>query len=463
MERRSGGRIVRALIASTATLSLLVAVAGAVGMRTILRADTVGINCWDGGPPPCSPLPSGGPDPSIGKCAQDVCNYLIVGSDSRRGLTPEEQEQFGTDRDIGGENRTDTIMVVHTDPSREKAVVLTFPRDLWVDVPDHGFQKINSAFEGGVRGGGPALMAHTIHRLTGLQINHFLYVDLAGFQEIVDTLGGVELNIPTQLDDPLTDLHLQPGIQVLNGHDALAYVRTRALACDEMNPDFARIGRQQQFLRALINRMLQPTQLALAPSLVQPILGNLRRDPELKVADLAYLVGQLEGVDTGAVEFRAVPGSSKLIYPPEYPSGLAIVEMDPSAERLFAALRNGRALPSIGDQLEGQPQSPANITVPVVDVGAVGSAGEVLDTLSVSGFDISEGIVPPEGLNLSTKRSVIVAGPDAFVQAQVVQQYLPQLKIVEEAGFSGVAVVVTPDYAPADPAEGAPTAECIAV
>ena len=461
MER--GGRIVRALVASTATLSLLVAVVGAIGMRTILRADTVGTNCWDGGPPPCGTPPSVDSEPSIGRCAEDVCNYLIVGSDSRRGLTPAEQVQFGTDRDIGGENRTDTIMVVHTDPNREKAVVLTFPRDLWVDVPGHGLQKINSAFEGGVRGGGPALMAHTIHRLTGLEINHFLYVDLAGFQDIVDTLGGVELNIPTRLDDPLTDLHLQPGIQFLNGHDALAYVRTRALACDAMNPDFARIGRQQQFLRALINRMLQPSQLAQAPSLVQPILGNLRRDPDLKVADLAYLVGQLQGVDTGAVEFRAVPGSSKLIYPPEYPSGLAIVEMDPAAERLFAALRDGRTLPPVGEQLEGQPQSPANITVPVVDGDATVSASEVLDTLSVSGFDISEGIVTPLELDVSAKRSAIVAGPDAIVQAQVVQQYLPQLKIVEQASFSGVAVVVSSDYVPADPAEGAPTAECIAV
>jgi LCP family protein required for cell wall assembly len=462
MERVAAGRFARVLVGITATLSLLVAAAGAIGIQTILRADTVGITCWNGGRPPCSPPPDTAEAP-IGPCARDVCNYLIVGSDSRRGLTPEEQERFGTDKEIGGENRTDTIMVLHTDPDREKAVVLSFPRDLWVDVPDHGFQKINAAFEGGIRGGGPALMARTIHRLTGLEINHFLYVDLVGFQQIVDTLGGVELNVPTRLDDPLTDLHLRPGIQVLNGHDALAYVRTRALRCDETNPDFARIGRQQQFLRALINRMLQPSQLAQAPSLVHPILGNLRRDPDLKVADLAYLVGQLQGVDTGAVEFRAVPGSSKLIYPPEYPSGLAIVEMDPSAERLFAALRTGRALPSIGDQLEGQPQSPANIAVPVVDVGASTLAGDVLNTLSVSGFDISEGILPPEELNVPDKRSAIVAGPEDLVQAQVVQQYLPQLRIVENSGYAGVAVVVTADYQPADPAAGAPTAECIAV
>ncbi len=455
------GRVVRALVAATATVSLLAAIAGVVAIRTILRAGVVGVDCFEGGPPPCPELPEGGVDP-VGPCVRDVCNYLILGSDSRRGLTPEELKRFGTDKDIGGENRADTIMVVHTDPDREKAVVLSFPRDLWVDIPGRGFSKINTAFEGGIKEGGPLLMAKTIHRLTGLKINHYLYVDLAGFQDIVDELGGVELNIPTKLDDDLTDLHLQPGVQVLNGYDALAYVRTRGLPCDEGNPDLARIGRQQQFLRALINRMLQPSQLARAPFLVQPILSNLRRDPGLKIPNLAYLVGQLQGMTTGAVEFRAVPGSSKLIYPAGYPSGLAIVEMHPTADRLFEAIRRGRTLPPIGEQLENVSTSPANIAVPVVDDGDAILAADVLDLLSVSGFDISEGVVPTGVLDLP-KRSAIVYGSGDLVKAQVVQQYLPQLKIVEVKGFSGVAVVVTEDYRSADPAEGAPLADCIVV
>ena len=319
MEPASHGRVTRALVAVTATLALLIAVLAGVAIQTIQSAEDVGTQCFDGGPPPCADPNEDGP---IGPCAADVCNYLILGSDSRRGLTAEEQERFGTDGDIGGENRTDTIMVVHTDPTRAKAIVLTFPRDLWVEIPGHGFGKINGAFEGGITGGGPGMMASTIHRLTGFKINHYLYVDLAGFQDIVDELGGVEMHIPAQLDDELTDLHLRPGPQVLDGHDALGYVRTRHLPCDERNPDFARIGRQQQFLRALVNRMLEPAQLARAPALVRPVLRNLRRDPELKIPDLAYLVGQLQGVDTGAVEFRAVPGTSALIHPTGYRTGL---------------------------------------------------------------------------------------------------------------------------------------------
>src|SRR5262249_58999357 len=134
---------------------------------------------------------------STSSCTYQRCNYLLLGSVSRSGLPPNEQQQFGTNADIGGSNRADTIMLVHTDPALQKAIVVSFPRDLWVRIADgHGHAKINSAFEGGVSGGGPQLMADTVSQLTGLRIDHYLYIDLAGFQNVVDTLGGVTLCIP---------------------------------------------------------------------------------------------------------------------------------------------------------------------------------------------------------------------------------------------------------------------------
>lgn len=440
------GRAIRVLVAVGATLSLMAAVAAGVAIGTVQIVGDAGKTCFGGGPPPCH---TEQPEDAVGPCADDVCNYLILGSDSRRGLTPEELIAFGTDKDIGGENRADTIMVVHTDPAREKAIVLTFPRDLWVPIPGRGSFKINTAFEGGIKEGGPLLMARTIHRLTGLEINHYLYVDLAGFQDVVDALGGVELNVPCRLDDPLTDLHLRPGVQMLDGHDALGFVRTRHLSGDEANPDFARIGRQQQFLRALINRMLQPSQLARAPSLVEPILSNLRRDPDLEIPGLVYLVGQLQGIDTGAVEFRAVPGTPKLIHPSGYPDGLAIVEMAPSAERLFGALRSGRRIPPSVDLL-GVAPSPANITVPVVDGGDATAASDALELLSVAGFDVAGGVVAEGEVDVPVRGPAIVFGPGQLSYAQVVQQHLPQLELVEAGGYGGVAVVVTEDYRPPD-------------
>ena len=89
-------------------------------------------------------------------------------------------------------------MLVHTDPNLQKAIIVSFPRDLWVNIPGHGYDKINAAFEGGIEGGGPLLVAKTIHALTGLKINHYLYVDLAGFQGVVKTLGGVDMCIPAE-------------------------------------------------------------------------------------------------------------------------------------------------------------------------------------------------------------------------------------------------------------------------
>ncbi len=88
-------------------------------------------------------------------------------------------------------------MLVHVDPIQQRAIVLSFPRDLWVRIPGRGFDKINAAFEGGLQHGGPQLMAQTVANLTGLAVDHYLYVDLAGFQRIVDTMGGVPMCIPS--------------------------------------------------------------------------------------------------------------------------------------------------------------------------------------------------------------------------------------------------------------------------
>ena len=156
----------------------------------------------------------------------------------------------------------------------------------------------------------PALVASTVHDLTGLKINHVLYVDLAGFQGVIDTLGGVDMcisgenvNTPGYVEsedggrddqrgllqgaghivDPRTGLDMKPGCQRFPSDQALAYVRTRHLKCDSAAPDFYRIQRQQQFLRAVINRLLQPDQLAQLPLMIKPILSNLRRDDALKI------------------------------------------------------------------------------------------------------------------------------------------------------------------------------------
>ncbi len=466
-ERTSGhGTVARLLVGVTASIALLV---GLVTIGVTLRW----LQLRDVGVEPFTEVaPSGAPSAAPGPCAQKACNYLLLGSDSRAGLP----DEFGTNEDIGGTTRADTIMLVHTDPRLKKAIVLSFPRDLWVRIPGRGFDRINTAFEGGVKGGGPQLMAQTISDLTRLPIDHYLYLDLDGFRNIVDTLGGVDMCIPAynvntpgwltgtdadgqptrvyvddvgHIADPNSGLNIEPGCQRLDGTQSLAYVRSRHLPCDHV-PDFSRIGRQQQFLRAVVNQMLRPSVVVKAPSLVSPVLENLRRDEGLLPSDLVYLVGQLRGLNTGAVEFRAVPGVAG------WEGTRAVVRVDPSATKIFAAIRDGLALGVAGTQLISTPPSEANTTVAVVDARSGGKASGVADVLADAGFDVSAGIWSEEKGPADVRGPAIVFRPGADVYAQVVSAYFPGLAVIESDQLRGVqvAIVVPASYVPVLPGDG---------
>jgi LCP family protein required for cell wall assembly len=477
-KRRSHGRIVRAFVVGTASLSILIGVGTAFSAANWvgLRHRGVDSTTFTRPTPTSSDDSNAGSELKTSNCSSGPCNFLVLGSDSRANLTPEQQAEFGSNQDIGGSNRADTIMVVHTDPSLEKAIILSFPRDLWVKIRDRGMDRINSAFEGGIEGGGPQRMADTILDLTGLQTDHYLYVDLAGFQNVVETLGGVYMCIPAydvntpgyltqdtatgqrtvyygepgHIVDPNTGLDLTPGCQHLNGYQALAFVRTRHLPCDSI-PDFSRIGRQQQFLRAVINQLLEPSELARAPGLVQPILENMHRDSGLLPGDLVYLVGQLRGLVTGAAEFRAVPAVGKTV------NGLDVLHMLPVAHQIFDAINRGEPLGDIGKHLPLTATSPANIQVAVIDDNSGGKADEAEQVLADSGFDVSPGIwsadKKPAGVSGA---AAIVYKPGHDEEADVVAKYLPGVKFIESAKLGGVAVavVVTGAYTQQQPSGG---------
>jgi len=471
---RSTGGFVRTLVAVAASLSVVGGLAVGATAARWYSLRKVGVDTGTVWVPPAG---SAGTFYPTGSCSDRPCNYLLLGTDSRAGLSPEEQTHFGDNADIGGTSRADTIMLVHTDPNLQKAIVLSFPRDLWVDIPGHGTNKINTAFEGGLSGGGPQLMRETLWKLTGLQIDHYLYVDLNGFQDVVNTLGGVELCIPgynvntpgwvegtdadgnpTQIHydevghivDPNTGLDVVPGCQKLDGSQGLAYVRARHLPCDTI-PDFARIGRQQQFMRAVINQMLKPAQIAKAPGLVGPVLASLHRDQGFLPGDLVYLVGQMRGLSTGAVEFRAVPGTDAMV------GSTSVVRMDPSAEQIFAAIRDGKPITGVGTQLAVTPPSEANTTVAVIDAGGGEAAQQVEDTLTNAGFNITPGIVSgvaPPGV----KGAAILYRPGDAAYADVVSKYFPGLQVVEVKGLQeSVAILVPTGFHPTAPGDGGGT------
>lgn len=443
----------RTLLAITASFALIVSLGAGVGMAAFL---------WAQGELDETSVPIG-ENPTTGeatyrggKCEQEPCNYLLLGSDSREGLSRQEQVDFGTDKQIGGEQRSDTIILIHTEPGQDQATIVSFPRDLWVDIPGKGMDKINAAFAGGVRGGGPDLVSRTIEGLTGLPISHFLYVDLAGFQGVVDALGGVDMCVPYPMQDELTGLDIPAGCQEFDGTTALAFVRTRSQPCDAI-PDFARIARQQQFFRAVLTKLLSPTQITKLPSLVRPVADNVVRDEKFQIFDLLGLVKHLGAVSTGDADFRAVPADPVLLKTPEYPSGIAVVEPTRDAFRMFDALEKGRSLGGIGKELEQTAISEANVEVAVYDKGSGGKADEVFTVLGQSGFNNDPGVLPAAELGGAAKGSAILTAKGDTDKAEVVAKYFPTLEIVEvDKGTitqGDVAIVVNASYRAQEPGE----------
>lgn len=171
-------------------------------------------------------------------------NWLLVGSDSRQGLTEEQQAELGTGGDVGV-GRTDTIMLLHI-PASGKAQLVSIPRDSYVDVPGFGMDKVNAAFTYG----GPQLLTQTVEQATGLHIDHYAEIGMGGLANVVDSVGGVEICVKEPINDPLAGIDLQAGCQKLRGPDALGYVRTRATAMGDLD----RVERQREFFAALLDK-----------------------------------------------------------------------------------------------------------------------------------------------------------------------------------------------------------------
>ena len=417
-------------MALLALLSLIVAAGAAYGY---------GFYKWANGKliTPAKPLKHIG-----GPCIADACNILILGSDSRAGLSKSQQVLFGNTHDVSG-HRSDTIMVLHLDPREKKAVVLSFPRDMWVDVPGHGMDKITSAYEGG-----PDLVAETIERLSGLRINHLVAVNLAGFEAVVNALGGVPICVDRPMFDQLAGLNLpHAGCYNLHGFQALAFVRARHVQGDCI-PDFSRIARQQQFLRAVLAKILSRGELLHAPSLIKAALSHLLVDKDLTLADLIYLTRQLQGVSTGNAIFRAVPGTTQTISTSI--GDQSVVIMQPVAKQIFKRLRQGRPIGQLGIGLGLTAISPANVQVRVFDQNSRGRADKVYSLLQRGGFDVQSTL--PWDNRVRAKGPVILYRADQHLgkqMADVVHGYLttvPEVPAGKGKLSSDVAVVIPASY-----------------
>ena len=170
--------------------------------------------------------------------------FLLVGSDSREGLSKAEQKRLGTGSTAG--QRTDTIMIVYVPPGGKPALI-SLPRDSYLDIPGNGRNKLNAAYAFG----GPQLLVQTVEQSTGLRIDGYLEIGFGGFVNVIDALGGIRMCLPAAIKDRDSHLNLPKGCQNLGGTDALGYVRMRKA---DPRGDLGRVERQRQMLAAVAHK-----------------------------------------------------------------------------------------------------------------------------------------------------------------------------------------------------------------
>jgi LCP family protein required for cell wall assembly len=174
--------------------------------------------------------------------------YLLVGSDSRAGLSKAEQKRLGTGNTAG--QRTDTIMLVYLPPGG-KSVLISVPRDSYVDIPGRGKNKINAAYAFG----GPELLVQTIEQNTRLRIDGYMEIGFGGFVNIIDALNGIRMCLPNAIKDRDSHIDLPKGCQTLSGIEALGYVRMRKA---DPRGDLGRVERQREMLAAVAKKAASP-------------------------------------------------------------------------------------------------------------------------------------------------------------------------------------------------------------
>jgi LCP family protein required for cell wall assembly len=266
--------------------------------------------------------------------------WLLVGSDSRQGLTPEQQEALATGGDTGN-GRTDTILVVHVPAFASSATttMVSIPRDSYVPIPGYGRDKINAAFAMG----GARLLAETVEQATGLRVDHYAEIGFSGFAGLVDGLGGVTVCPKSPIDDPLAGINLPAGCQQLDGRNALGYVRSRATP----RADLDRMIDQRQFMASLLHRAASPA-VWLNPwrwySVPHAAVGALTVDHGDHVWDLARLAWSLRG---STIELTVPIGEFS-----SNGSGSVVVWDHEKAAALFDALSADQPVPAtlVGQQ-----------------------------------------------------------------------------------------------------------------
>ncbi|MEV6313992.1 LCP family protein [Streptomyces sp. NPDC051776] len=374
----------------------------------------------------------------------DGQNFLLVGTDGRDKLTPEQRKRYH----LGGApcHCTDTIMLVHLSGDRGRVSVISIPRDSYVKLPAHTDRatgerlptrpgKINAAYAQG----GPQLTIRTVEDMTGLHIDHYLEVDFTSFMETVDVLGGVEICSARPMRDHYTGLDLPVGTSRLGGGEALQYVRSRHI---DGAADLGRMQRQQRFLAALVAKVTGGGVLmnpAKFHQVATTLLGSVRADRGFGTDEMVDIGRAMRHFEPSSSEFVSVP-----VADPNHPvPGLgATVKWDTEkAGKIFRALRADRPLaaraahrraPALVDV------APERIQVRVDNgTGREGLGHRVTRALRATGF-VTSGAPRDAG---STRRTVVTYDPGWDRSARTVAAALPGARLRAEYGNGPVMKV----------------------
>ena len=220
--------------------------------------------------------------------AKDKATIMIMGVDERED-------------DVG---RSDTLMIATIDPAKDKAALLSIPRDTRVKIKGHGYDKINAAYAYGKEN----LTHRTVEDFLGVNIDHYVIINVKAFVNIIDAIGGVDIDVEKRMyyEDPWDDdggllIDLRPGSQHMDGKTAVTYVRYR----DEEG-DIGRIKRQQKFMKACMDKVTSPSIITKLPSVVSEVMNSVKTD--LSMRQLLEFAGTLKNAQQNGLDAEMVPG-----------------------------------------------------------------------------------------------------------------------------------------------------------
>lgn len=301
-------------------------------------------------------------DPSTVRTAPDEAQLdrdappvtiLVLGSDSREVLTPEERTELGTGMAWG--ERTEVVALVRIDADADELRMVNIPRDSVVTRCDGTRGRINAAHSIGERTdlGGMSCVVQTVSEWSGVDIDHAVTVDFRGFLEIVDAIGGIEMYLEEPLQDERANLDLEAGCQVLDGADALAFVRAR-----HIDDDFGRISRQQRLLVEMRDQVSENGVLSdpvRALRFAEAVASSLQVDSTLTLNRIRHLVMDHRRTAQLPLDARTVPGT------PDTSGAAWLLQPDEdAAAELFTWLIDGDPEPDGDTEAAGDGTGPSD-------------------------------------------------------------------------------------------------------